>query len=205
MATTFYLRSEPSTIDPGAALDKLLSLNRGTGLVLSVTQTGAGPIGLASMQATDVVGGTVLQWISNPLNAVTISGTITANLWVEESDAAANATSELGIVRLNNAGAFVSTICDGEAGPEMAATTRAAQNWNPTTTSTTLSAGDRLGVIVFYNDATATTMAAGHTMSLGYSVSIGAADGDSFVTFTETITQQANGDTLAKVGAGVIG
>lgn len=207
MPTTLYLRSEFSDVDPGAARDLLAGLTPGSLFTTSHTNTVLGPVGLASLQATISTGGTILQWITNPLNTVTVSGSITTNLWVAESGDA-NATCEIGVVRMTAAGAYVSTILDNVCGPEMALTTRAAQNWSAAPSSTTISQGQRLGIIVFYNDATALTMASGLEVSLGFAGSTGGADGDSYVTFTETITEvetraQQQGARLLSQGSGL--
>lgn len=189
MATTFYPTGPLSDIDPTAADDKVLSLSRGAGLAASTTNTVAGPT--AGVQVTVTAGGTAQEWYSNPLDAVTISGTITLNLWMAENNMSANVGAQVIIERCDGAGNVISTIVNTEKGTEVPVTTRAAQNWTATPTSTALSAGDRLRVRVLGNDVG--TMASGFTFSFGYAGTSAAADGDSFVTFTEAITEQAAG------------
>src|SRR6185503_16984976 len=67
-------------------------------------------------------------------------------------------------------------------------------------------AGDRIGVIVY--GAPIGTTASGFTFSLGYDGATGAADGDSWVQFTETITEQggaAAADPFPFAGGGYYG
>lgn len=188
MATTFFLTNTASDIT-GALVELLASLTRGGSLATSTTNTVTGPVAPQGLILTDTAGGTGLAWYTNPLNAVTISGSITANLWMSESAIQANATAEGHVFRTDGTGAFIGSLWNLERGTEMG-TTRAAQNWSGTPTSTALNAGDRLAFAVYANDATAVTMASGRTISFGYNGATGAADGDSFFTFTETITEQ---------------
>jgi hypothetical protein len=142
-----------------------------------------------------------LIWFSNPLDAVTISGTITVNLWMSESNMSANAGAEIAIGRADGAGVWIANVLGcfparttaagttSEFGTELPVTTRAAQNWTATPASTTLSAGDLLVFAVRANDAGG-TMASGFTYNCGYSGGTAAADGDTWIQFTETITEQ---------------
>lgn len=123
------------------------------------------------------------------VNAVTISGTITSNLWMFESVMSANAQSALVVSRYTNDGSFVSdVVANGNAnhtfGTELG-TSAAAQNWTITPTSTSFNAGDWLAVVV-HADAGGGTMASG-VVSLRLNGPTGGASGDSWVQFTETI------------------
>jgi len=197
MATDFYLprRSDMSVADmdpPGnmsSDLDGLLSLTRYGGLSGAwFANTAAGPT--AGIQMQD--GGTTnVSWWTKPLNSVTISGTVTLNLWMAESSMSANVGAQVIIDRVGGSGTFISTILNSEKGTELPVTTRAAQNWTGSPTSTTLSTGDRIRLRVLGNDIG--TMASGHTFTLSGGAASGGVDGDSWIRFTETVTESVAG------------
>lgn len=210
VATKLYPRSEASTVTaPVTNLnsfidERQLRLTAGSGLQSNDRATIAGPITCASARSIDSGTSTYLGFWSEPLDAVTISGTITVNFWMSESNMSANAGAEVFICRCDNSGGWIENIlgCWGsgtigtsvgttpEFGTEMPVTTRAAQNWTATPASRTLSAGDRIFVAILANDGGG-TMASTFTFDASYSGATPAADGDSWVQFTETITEQA--------------
>lgn len=155
---------------------------RGGGVVASAaTATAAGTT--LGVEMSDGVN--LMQWISPPLDAaVTISGTVTFNVWMSESATTANTGSQVMVERINASGAIASTVSNSEKGIELT-TSRAAQNWTATPTSTAFSKGDRIRIRVAGNDAGG-TMSSGKTFNLGYAGTSAAADGDSYVTFNET-------------------
>lgn len=203
MATKFFLRASVSAINnselvnPADERDALLTA--GASLATASTGTQLGPVGCDGTLFPVAVSQRLV-WFSNPLDAVTISGTITVNLWMSENNMSANAGPEIAIARMDNAGLWVANILGCvpvhnasagstfEKGTELPVTTRAAQNWTATPASTTLSSGDRLAFVVKGNDGGG-TMAATFTFDLGFDGATGGADGDSFVSFTETITE----------------
>ena len=195
MATPLYLISTVAEVNPGAEDERALSLTRGGGVVSSdATATVLGPT--AGVQIK--IGTVVACWISPPLAAVTIAGTVTFNLWGLESANQANTAFDVLVQRLDNAGAVLSTISRSERGIEL--TTSALVNlWTATPTSTALSVGDRIKVTVFGNDAGG-TMASGRTFTLTYNGTSAAANGDSYVQFFETLVVARLG-TLAATQA----
>ena len=195
MATPLYLISTAAEVNPGAEDERALSLTRGGGVVSSdATATVLGPT--AGVQVK--LGTVVACWISPPLAAVTIAGTVTFNLWGLESANQANTGFDVLVQRLDNAGAVQSTISRSERGIEL--TTSALVNlWTATPTSTGLSNGDRIKVTVFGNDAGG-TMASGRTFTLTYNGTSAAANGDSYVQFFEALTVARIG-TLAATQA----
>ena len=123
---------------------------------------------------------------------MTISGTITGNIWAAENNMSANVAINVivDMIRANatatrNSNTMVQ-IAKSTFGTEMAVTTRAANNFTVTPTSTRVNRGDRLRVRVFGDDAG--TMATGFTFNASYNGTSAAADGDSYVTFTENFT-----------------
>lgn len=190
MATTLYLFRMVSgggdTTPPGALstdTDRVLSLTRDT-----AAQDALGASTVAGPTAGVQIGGQRQSWWSNPLNAVTIAGSITVNVWMEESDMSANVGAQCTIEWYDGSGATLKgTVLNTEKGTELPVTTRAAQNWAATPTSSALAAGDRLRVRIWGNDVG--TMGSGFTFTLQTGAASGGADGDSYVTFTETITE----------------
>lgn len=186
---TVYLRDAASDIDPGAELEKLASPTRGAAAVSKVTNTAAGPT--AGVQVTNGAGGTAIAWLSAPLDAVTIAGTVTFNVRMAESAAQANTGAQVKIERCNGAGVVQSTIVNSEQGTELT-TSESARNWTATPTSTALSAGDRIKITVLGNDAGG-NMGSGRTFTLWYDGPTAGASGDSYVTFTESLSEQTGG------------
>lgn len=166
-----------------------MSLTRGTsGIIRSMTATTVtGPTAGIEVGTS---GGTGLEFISDPVAAaVTVSGTMTFNLWMNESNMSANAGAQCVVERVDSTGAVASTIANSEFGTEMgsgASTT--AQNWTATPTSTNLLPGDRIRVRVACNDVG--TMAAGFTVTFKSDATTANAgtEGDSWIQFTESVT-----------------
>ncbi|HEY3435642.1 MAG TPA: hypothetical protein VGK41_08310, partial [Solirubrobacterales bacterium] len=158
-----------------------LSTSRGAGVTGIAASTAAGPTsGLE-------VGSTPYEWVSRPLSAdVTISGTITFNIWGSESSMSANAGFQVIVERLDHTGAIVSTVINSERGVELG-TSVAVHNWTGSPTSTSFNKGDRIRIRVLANDAGG-TMASGFTVNARVGGSSAAADGDSYVTFTENFS-----------------
>jgi hypothetical protein len=193
MATKLFLRDSASELTIGAAVNKILRLEQGSSLVASdATATVTGPTSGVQVKK----GGTVVTWFSNPLAAVTVSGTITFNVWGLESAAQANTGWDVLIERCDQNGNVLSTILRSEHGTELG-TSAAVRNWTGTPTSTALSLGDRIKVTVFGNDAGG-NMGNGRTFTLDYAAGSGV-DGDSYVQFNETITEAPK---AADTGAG---
>ena len=195
MATTFFFES-PNTdatdqTPPGnlsADCDSLFILGtRGSASRSSSTSTVNGPTSGIQCKQGSGGSGAALSWWSVPLSAVTISGTITFNIWGNENNMSANAGLQVVIDRVDGSGSFISTIINSEKGTELPTTT-AAQNWTGAPTSTTLSDGDRLRVRVYINDGGG-TMATGFLGVIAIGATSAGINGDSFVTFTETITE----------------
>ncbi len=182
MPTQLFLKDALFSDDSESSdQDLALSTTRGSGAVATNTATSTGPtsgiqVGIATPRSW---------WYR--VNAVTISGAITKNLWMSESNMSANVGAQVIIDRHDSALAFVSTVANHERGTELIVGTSTAENWNTgTVTSTSFNAGDYIRVRVYGNDGGG-TMASGFTFNFNYNGTTGGADGDSFVTFTETI------------------
>lgn len=212
-ATKVFLRNVQSPIQPvsgtGNCCFKFLTMNNTQGAALATlvttTSTGpvaAGPFPLGGGSITDTTGtGTRMLFISQPLSAgVTIAGTITPNIYCLESVATANAGFRYQVLRwdalsggiANNLGLSAN---DGVAECGTTATLTTAPTMTPT--STVFNTGDRIVLVIYIDDATATTMAAGN-MTIDYNAATGG-DGDSYLSFTETITFAAESNNARSI------
>lgn len=200
MATQLFLRTSDPDTHLGADSTTLASGNvgwvsrrlsdtRGTFRLISdatPTVTGATPgveVRVGSL-------GLPAEWISPPVAAdVTIAGTITANIWSSENNMSANVAINVvvDVIRANttttrNSNTVVE-IGRSARVTEVAVTTPSVNNFTFTPTSTAVNRGDRLRVRVFGDDAGA--MATGFTFDMSYEGPTAAADGDTYVTFSE--------------------
>lgn len=184
--TTLYLDSAASDINPGAELEKELAFARGAASVDYVTNTTASG---TSIQATDSAGGTVLTWLSPPLDAVTIAGSIRVNVRGRESANAANAGRRIKIERTDGAGAVQSTIVAlTNHGTEFTTTDAANSVWNITPTSTALSSGDRIKVTLYLGNVG--TMGGSQTVTYSVAGPTEEAAGDTWLRFIEALVEQ---------------
>lgn len=200
MATSLFLTDVVSDVAT-AAIDHEASLVRGNSgaAVVSTTNTAASG---SLIQCTNSPGGTVVEWYSPKLYAVTISGTVTVNLWMSESSMNANVDTNVSVARVGPTGTFISNVVASASKLVELGTSRAAVNYTVAPTSTTLSTGDRLRFIV--RGTNIGTMASGFTFDLGYDRSSAGVDGDSFFTFVETLLVATYGHYAgAQVGAWV--
>lgn len=190
VTTTFHLTDTASDINPGAEAERLASLSYGaTPVTGDATSTVTGPT--AGIQANVKGAATPVTWFTNPLNAVTIAGTISINLWMDESTGGANVGAQLKVEWYDGAGTTLNgTVLNSEQGSELAVGGLVVVTWTASPTSSALAAGDRLKITVLGNDAGG-TMATGLTFRVGYGADISNAgfSGDTWVGFTETITE----------------
>src|SRR5690349_16155695 len=111
MATKIFLRDSASNVAVGSETKKEALLTQGSTKGASdATATVAGPT--SGIQTT--IGGTVAVWFSKPLKGVTISGTVTFNIWGFESAAQANAGFDVLVERCDQNGNVISTISRSE-------------------------------------------------------------------------------------------
>lgn len=187
MATRLWLQDVTFTSDqtpPGSlSSDVDLPLMTAPGIARGSvnTSTVTGPTSGVQVSAT------ARSWWYR-VNAVTISGTITKNLWGAESNMSANVGFQVIVDRCDGSGTFVSTVHNSEKGTELPVTTPAVQNWNTgSVTSTNFADGDHIRVRIYGNDGGG-TMATGHTWSTVTADPDDGVNGYSWIEFTETIT-----------------
>ena len=204
--TNVYLHSTASKIVYGSSFN-VFRANSTAGTLgtpaTTTTNTTTGPLtqqfwpSLATaVFPTDVAGGTKVIWVSDPLaSAVTISGQITPNIWGVESAAQANVGIRLEILRWSvKEGGIVSSLGLTTRTSNELASGIASATTSPklTPTSTTFQAGDRLVIIVYGDDAKSKTQATGFNWNLFYDGNSAGNSGDTFVTFSNTITFSAD-------------
>lgn len=182
MATRKYLGGSVIAADALSSDQDLgLSAAAGASAASRTIDTVAGP---ATLQLSNASGfGPISWWFK--AGAVTISGTITFNLWALESAMANNAGLRAVIDRCDSTGAFISNIVTSSRGVELG-TSAAANNWTATPTSTTLSNGDYIRVRVYAVDAGGTMAAATAGVTVRYNGTV-ATTAESWVEFTETV------------------
>lgn len=128
------------------------------------------------------------EWITLPLDAdVTISGSITWNIWASETNMSANVAIN-GIIYVMDGATGALTLIDKTARTvEVAVTTRAVNNFAETPAAgIACKRGDRLVVRLFGDDAG--TMASTFLFDASWGSPTGGVDGDTFVTLTENLT-----------------
>jgi hypothetical protein len=190
-----------SNLSGGTGVWQALALATSRGAVANTLQATSVTGATTGLEAT--VGGIFAEWISDPLDRdTTIAGTITVNVWGSESSMNANAALGCIVERLDSQGARVSTIAQGIAAAELG-TTAAVQNFTLTPTSTAMLKGERFRIRVYFDDAPATTMGAGFTLVFRCAGPTAAADGDSYITFTEDFGFMAGPSTLVSQTSGV--
>lgn len=197
MATTLYFRAAAASTHRGAQSQTLngnlwswwaraLATARGATTISDNITTGAGPTNGFEVWDDGSIG--PIEWISEPLDQdITISGTITHNLWAHESAMTVNAGMQVVIERLDSQGGIISTVSNSEQGTELGTTNppTSARNWtNAAPTSTAFLKGDRIRIRVAANDAGG-TIAAG-TVTFWFDGPTSGENGDSYITFTET-------------------
>lgn len=197
MATKVFLRDSTSEVTVGSETKKVATLIQGSALVSTdATATVGGPTSGIQLKKNTVL----VTWYSNPLRAITISGTITFNLWALESASQANTGLDVLVEHCDQNGNVLSTIVRSEQGTELG-TSATARNWTANPTSTALNEGDRIKITVFGNDAGG-NMGSARTFTMNYGAGTGV-NGDSYIQFTETLNigvvanQLGSGNDLA--------
>src|SRR5512143_153649 len=143
-------------------------------------------------------------WVSPPLDRdVTIASTITFNLWMRESNMAANIGAGCYVARIGPDGTLSAAIANSEKGTEMAygaEGSQTAQNWTVDATDLACHRGDRLLLVPFFNHVG--TEGGSYTGYFYYDGSAAGFSGDSYVTFTEDFAFLEGAPTAATTPTG---
>lgn len=192
------MRNEaPPILGGGSSGRKLLDDVRGKSTASKVTTT---TVSGTNIQVTDAAAGIGIAWYSEFLQSVTITGTITINLRGLVSLSTVNAGFGFLLERTRPDGTVNATIVAETTVPAVItalSTTDSAKTGTYTPTSTPIRTGERLKLTVKIRNVG--TMAAG-TATLSINASTGGGAGDSFITFTETIS--AYGDVTSSAWSG---
>lgn len=165
--------------------------SRGSGATTAVRNTTAG--WTTPLQITDVAGGTVLEWFTEPLVAFTLGGPVTVNVRGLESNAAANTSLrvEVAVCAADTSGATIwATLCHDKE----LTTSEAAYSFTLAGADTAVTSGQRLRIRVYIDDASeegagSGAMGASQTATLYYAGTSGGASGDTYLTFSQTLMQ----------------
>lgn len=139
--------------------------------------------GATFVQCTTVTAD-LLQWFTPRLQAVTISGTVTLNIWALETNMATNAGAACRVSTADNAGNVGTLISLAKDTIELGLSST-AHNWTITPTSVALKDGERLCFEVGICNIGTMGSIGGTTLTNGSPTT--GVDGDSFITFTETL------------------
>ena len=198
-STKVFLHDAASPIAPDSTyLYKKADATQGSAKVTAVINSAAGnitgqfwPSTNAAHILTKTAGGTPTVWISAPLSSgVTISGTITPNLWGLESANQCNCGARYEVLRWSvSVGGITSSLGISSDGGLSEWGTSAAVRTAPTLTptSTAFNAGDRIVILIYNDDGNGVTEASGRNWTLDYDAGTGV-DGDTYLSFTETIS-----------------
>lgn len=188
-AWKLYLQDSNASVNPDGGDDRQLLYTPGVGLVTYTKNTLVGPVTppTSATQFTAVAAGAVQSWYTYPLDRVTISGSVTFNIWARESATQANASITGVLYRANSSGVVISTIATATLNRTELTTTLAANNWSVTPTLTTLAYGDRLLLQLYIDDGGTSTMASLRTVTATLAGPTGGVSGDSWAQTTEAL------------------
>lgn len=147
------------------------------------------------IHCTLTAGGSRFRAISAPLaTGITISGNITVSVRARETNASANAgiSTTISMIDPSSAETVIGTASFGA--PTELTTTDAAKSITVTPSSTFVPAGNRL--ILDFDVINVGTMGGAQTVRVTYGGNSSGASGDTFVTFTEAISFETEGEYL---------
>ena len=187
-ATIVYLSDTVSSINPGGDDERRLNRQRGATAATYVKSTMAGPVTppTTATQLTKTAGGAAIAWYSDPLDAVTISGNVTFNIWAMESHNQANSGLTAELLRVSASGAVQSVISAVAAPASEIGTSMGAETWTVTPVPTALLNGERLALRVYIDDAGG-NMGSGRTVTTSIDGPAPAASGDSWFSTVENL------------------
>ena len=222
-ATKVFLHDALSKgIIPGGADISFRQANstQGSAKVTAVTNSIAGavsgqyfPSSTTGHIVTKTAGGARTIWITDPLaSGVTISGTITPNLWGLQSAAQCNCGARYEVLRWSVAtGGISSSLGISSDGGLSEWSTSAAVRTSPTLTptSTTFNAGDRIVIVIYNDDGNGVNEGNNRNWTLDYDAGTGV-DGDTYLSFTESLSFSADSNnapsqaTTSELGLGPV-
>ena len=177
----------PETTPQKVIFLRKLTTSRGAGVQAISRTTVTGPTAGLNMGFSAGANNTSNLFVSPPVSAaVTISGSITFNIWGQESSMNANAVVKVRLFKISNIG-VVTTVHTTTNSTELG-TSSAVANFSESPSSFTLDKGDRIGAIFIADDASGVTMGSGFTVQANIAGTTGGVSGDTYFTTTETLT-----------------
>lgn len=166
MTNLFLTNTDMAAVTPSGAEVTRHKANSAAGAASTVRNKNSvvGPVAPTKVtdSATAGTDGNTIAWYSDRLQSVTIAGAITASLWTRESVATANIAPTIGVYRCDQNGVELATIVNpatNYTAGEMGTTAGGASDVITITAAqvvdTALSAGDRLKIALFIDDAAA--------------------------------------------------
>jgi len=189
--TTIYPTGSSAGINPGAATELKAGTSRGVGSQTASVTTAAGPTAPRQLQYA----GANVEWYTPPIEAMTLSGPVLVNAraWEPNSSANSSIRCEIAVTAGDGTAASVWGMGGGGSTSVSAAscelyTTEESIQFLVAGDDTSISAGQRIRIRFFSDDAYGSTlaMAAGYSTSLAYGGSSGAS-GDTYLTFSQSV------------------
>jgi hypothetical protein len=189
--TTIYPTDTASAVST-ASVDREAWTSRGAGVLTDVTNTATGPT--SPIQVTDSAGGTVVDWFTKPLTAFTLSGAVRCNIREMVSDTTANVGICVQIARVAGDGTSP-TVWGTSMGDIELGAIEGARSFLVAGDDLAISDGQRLRIRLLIDDnsnGNSAVMVSGYTATTYYA-STGGASGDTWLTFTQTLTEYSSG------------
>ena len=196
--TVIYLTDTASAVST-ASVDREAWTARGAGVQTDDINTVAG--WTAPLQWTDTAGGTVVDWFTRPLTAFTLTGLVKANVRAQQTSVADHASLRVEIARVAGDGTSPTVWASWCLSPYDAWNDKEGDFHWPALggehaeivyisgDDLAVSDGQRLRIRAYLDDTGSVAMASGGTVTLYYAGTSGGASGDSFMTFTQTLTE----------------
>ena len=141
----------------------------------------------APIQWTKTRGGTTVEWYTRPLTAFTLGGAVRVNARAGSNLAFAKAVRcEIARVDGDGTGATAWGVANG---PELATSSETAYSFLVAGADLAITDGQRLRIRFYVDDAPNTAMISGDYSNLVFAGRTAAASGDTYLRFTQTLTQ----------------
>lgn len=141
----------------------------------------------AGIQWTATAGGTAVEWYTPTLQAVTLSGLVSANIRAAESNAAMQGTVRLDVAVVNGDGTGAVTYGVGVANAELG-TSEGAMTVYASGPDISVTQGQRLRFRLYLEDFEA-ALVTGYTGTVYYSGATAGASGDTYVVLPVALTE----------------
>lgn len=171
-----------------ASVDRDAWTSRGAGVQNDATNTVVGPT--TGVQTTDTAGGTVVDWFTRSLTAFTLAGAVRCNIRIDSAGQALGVGVEIALVANDGSGPTVW----GKVVSGLAPIPEGAMSFLVSGADLAVTAGQRLRLRLYLKDAadpgsSTNLMGSGAIAKTYYAGTVSGASGDTFLTFTQTLTE----------------